>query len=183
MIPGSGRSPGGGNGNPLQYSCLENPMDRGAWRATVHGVTKSDTTEATQHAHTEENGGCEHRGPFPEDWHRRETPFEDVKRLGMFKSRRRGAGGGQKGRQREARFLRETETSRAGVRGADGRAEEEGRNSSSGQGQKAQPLAPAQSRWGRPKADGSPRRTRWSLERAPHRQGGQLLRPAAWPRR
>ena len=39
-IPGSGRSPGGGNGNPLQYSCLENPMDRGAWRATVHGVTK-----------------------------------------------------------------------------------------------------------------------------------------------
>ena len=42
-IPGSGRSPGGGHGNPLQYSCLENPMDRGAWRATVHGVTKSLT--------------------------------------------------------------------------------------------------------------------------------------------
>ena len=42
-IPGSGRSPGGGNGNPLQYSCLENPMDRGAWRATVHGVAESDT--------------------------------------------------------------------------------------------------------------------------------------------
>ena len=42
-IPGSGRSPGGGNGNPLQYSCLENPMDRGAWRAAVHGVTKSRT--------------------------------------------------------------------------------------------------------------------------------------------
>ena len=40
-IPGLGRSPGGGNGNPLQYSCLENPMDIGAWRATVHGVTKS----------------------------------------------------------------------------------------------------------------------------------------------
>ena len=37
-IPGSGRSPGGGNGNPLQYSCLENSMDRGAWQATVHGV-------------------------------------------------------------------------------------------------------------------------------------------------
>ena len=36
-IPGLGRSPGGGNGNPLQYSCLENPMDRGAWWATVHG--------------------------------------------------------------------------------------------------------------------------------------------------
>ena len=42
-IPGLGRSPGGGNGNPLQYSYLENPMDRGAWQATVHGVSKSQT--------------------------------------------------------------------------------------------------------------------------------------------
>ena len=42
-IPGSGRSPGEGNGNPLQDYCLENPMDRGAWWATVHGVTKSWT--------------------------------------------------------------------------------------------------------------------------------------------
>ena len=42
-IPGSGRSPGEGNGNPLQYSCLENSMDGGAWLATVHGVTKSRT--------------------------------------------------------------------------------------------------------------------------------------------
>ena len=42
-IPGSGRSPGGGHDNPLQFSCLENPMDRGAWWATVHGVTKSPT--------------------------------------------------------------------------------------------------------------------------------------------
>ena len=42
-IPGLGRSPGEGNGNQLQYSCLENPMDRGAWRATVHGVAKSWT--------------------------------------------------------------------------------------------------------------------------------------------
>ena len=47
-ISGLGRSPGGGNGNPLQYSCLENPMDRGVWLATVHGVTKgSDMTEIT----------------------------------------------------------------------------------------------------------------------------------------
>ena len=43
LIPGSGRPPGEENGNPLQYSCLENPMNRGAWRATVHGVTKSWT--------------------------------------------------------------------------------------------------------------------------------------------
>ena len=43
LIPGLGRSPGEGNDNLLQYSCLENPMDRGAWRATVHGVAKSRT--------------------------------------------------------------------------------------------------------------------------------------------
>ena len=43
LIPGSGRSPGEGNGNSLQYSCLENPMDRGAWQATFHGVTRSQT--------------------------------------------------------------------------------------------------------------------------------------------
>ena len=42
-IPGSGRSPGGGNGNPLQYSCLENPMNRGAWQATVQRIAKSQT--------------------------------------------------------------------------------------------------------------------------------------------
>ena len=44
-IPGSGRSPGGGNGNPFQYPGLENSMKRGAWRATVHRVTESDMTE------------------------------------------------------------------------------------------------------------------------------------------
>ena len=43
LIPGSGRSPGEGNGNPVQYSCLENSMDRGLWQATVHGVTRSQT--------------------------------------------------------------------------------------------------------------------------------------------
>ena len=55
LIPGLGRSPGEGNGKPLLYSCLEIPMDRGAWRATVHGVTKSQTrlsTWARRHAHT-----------------------------------------------------------------------------------------------------------------------------------
>ena len=47
LIPGSGRSAGEGNGNPFQYSCLGNPMDRGAWQATVHRVTESDMTEVT----------------------------------------------------------------------------------------------------------------------------------------
>ena len=43
LIPGLGRSPGGGQGNPLQYSCLENPMDRGAWLARIHRVAKNET--------------------------------------------------------------------------------------------------------------------------------------------
>ena len=47
-IPGSGRSPGEGNGNPLQYSCLENPMDRGTWRAIVHGVSRVGHNLATK---------------------------------------------------------------------------------------------------------------------------------------
>ena len=49
-IPRLGRSPGGGHGNPLQYSCLENPMDKGAWRATVHGVTKTQTQLSNKHS-------------------------------------------------------------------------------------------------------------------------------------
>ena len=48
-IPGLGRSPGEGNGSPLQYSCFENPINRGAWWAIVHGVKESDTTEAAEH--------------------------------------------------------------------------------------------------------------------------------------
>ena len=50
-IPGFGRSPGKGNGNPPQYSCLENPMNRGAQWAIVHGVTESDKTERPTHTH------------------------------------------------------------------------------------------------------------------------------------
>ena len=53
LLPGSRRCPGGRNGNPLQYSCLGNPMDRGPWQATVHGVTKSLTQLcANTHTHT-----------------------------------------------------------------------------------------------------------------------------------
>ena len=51
-VPGSGRSPGGGHSNLLLYSCLENPMDRGAWRAVVHGVAKSQTTEGLSRRHS-----------------------------------------------------------------------------------------------------------------------------------
>ena len=59
-LPGSGRSPGGGHGDPLQYSCLENPMERGAWQATVHRVEKSQTRlkQLSMHGH---NGRSEER--------------------------------------------------------------------------------------------------------------------------
>ena len=60
-FPGSGRSPGGGHGNPLQCSCLKNPMDRGAWQATVHGIAKSWTQlkQRSMHALTENNQEAE----------------------------------------------------------------------------------------------------------------------------
>ena len=51
LIVGLGSCPGGGHGNPLQYSCLENPMDRGAWSAAIHGCKESDVTDVTEHAH------------------------------------------------------------------------------------------------------------------------------------
>ena len=57
LISGWGRSPGGSDGNPLQYSCLKNSMDRGAWQATMHGVSELDVTEhvhARTHTHTQE---------------------------------------------------------------------------------------------------------------------------------
>ena len=63
LIPGSGRSPGGRHGNPLQYSCLENPMDRGAWRATVHGVATNRVWQsdlASMHARGDHNDGQWH---------------------------------------------------------------------------------------------------------------------------
>ena len=64
-IPGLGRCPGGGHGNPSQYSCLENPRDRGAWWAVVHRVTELDTTELTWHACTHT-----HTGGKKTNWHR-----------------------------------------------------------------------------------------------------------------
>ena len=80
-IPGSGRSLGGGNGNLLQYSCLENSMDRGAWQATVHGVSESDTTEH-MHKHTHTNHKI-HR----ETKHRRVTIQESTNRMLLLLSR------------------------------------------------------------------------------------------------
>ena len=64
-IPGSGRSPGEGNGNPLQYSCLENSMDRGVWWATVQGVAKSQTRLSNSHFHFQgdDNAQPELRNP------------------------------------------------------------------------------------------------------------------------
>ena len=53
LIPGSGRSPGVGNGNPLQYPCLRNPLDRGAWRATVHGLAKNWTQMSMHMQHAD----------------------------------------------------------------------------------------------------------------------------------
>ena len=63
LIPGSGRSPEGGHGNPLQYSCLENPMDRGAWQVIVHGVRRSQTRLKwlSTHAHTQIIKNTKHR--------------------------------------------------------------------------------------------------------------------------
>ena len=57
-VPGSGRSPEGGHGNPLQYSCLENPMDRGAWQATVHRIVDSDTTKESDATEAAEHTRC-----------------------------------------------------------------------------------------------------------------------------
>ena len=56
-IPGLGKSPGEENGNPLQYSCLENPMNRGAWRASVHEDAESDMTERLTYTHTDTHTG------------------------------------------------------------------------------------------------------------------------------
>ena len=63
LIPGSGRSPGGRNGSPLQYSCLRNPMDRGAWQAIVPGVPRDGHDLATEHSSTLPHG---YTTSFPE---------------------------------------------------------------------------------------------------------------------
>ena len=65
LIPGLQRSPGGGNGNPLQYSCLEKPMGRGAWQATAHGVIMSETQLSKRLSmHLCSDGGVYHSGKY-----------------------------------------------------------------------------------------------------------------------
>ena len=89
LIPGLGSSPGEGNGNPLQYSCLENPRDRGAWSATVHGVTKrltrvSDFTSLLQLALVVKNSPASAKdrrcrfdpGSGKVPWRRKKTPLQ-----------------------------------------------------------------------------------------------------------
>ena len=65
-IPGLGRSPGEGNGNPLQYSCLENPTDGGAWQATAHGVAKSRTRLSDFTFHFEDRAGLRKQDREPD---------------------------------------------------------------------------------------------------------------------
>ena len=72
LIPGWGKSSGEGNGNPLQYFCQENPIDRGAWQATVHGVAKRSTRlkqlsmQARTHVSRAQSPGSLDRSPFPQ---------------------------------------------------------------------------------------------------------------------
>ena len=75
LIPVWGRSPGGGNGNPRQYSCLGNPMDRGAWWATVHGVTKSLTQ--LKLLCTLACTSCHRRPPWKQRWFQGETKTKE----------------------------------------------------------------------------------------------------------
>ena len=81
LILGSGTPPGGGNGNPLQYSCLQNPSHRGAWQATVRGVTKSQTR--LQQLSTRATTVYTRQPPFPNPSHPLLRPSESV-RLSLY---------------------------------------------------------------------------------------------------
>ena len=79
VIPGSGRSPGGGQGNPLQYPCLENPMDKGAWWATVHGVTKNWTQQKLFSPHTNRGKGLgTDTSEMGNSWAHQEPPSSEI---------------------------------------------------------------------------------------------------------
>ena len=99
MIPGSGRSPGGGHGNPLQNSCLENPVDRGAWRDTVLRVTKSQTRlkRLGTHAHKKPRGDDPGLSGWIQCHHK-----DSYKREAGDQSQRRRCDGGGRGRRDEA---------------------------------------------------------------------------------
>ena len=82
-IPGQGVG-GGGNGNPLQYSCLGNPLDRGAWQATVHGVAKSRTRLSLAHSYTQLLGPCTEFQHLPFWWLGVQTPFPRPQTFFLF---------------------------------------------------------------------------------------------------
>ena len=81
LIPQSGRSPAEGSDNPLQYSCLENSLDRGAWQATVHGVTKESNTTLTKTTHTattDDQKGRKHLRMTPEPFYFFQSIFDSL---------------------------------------------------------------------------------------------------------
>ena len=84
LIPGSGRSPRGGHGNPLQYSCLWNPMNRGAWQATVHRVSELDATEAAKHVGTQKFI-CHPDPQFPHLYSRKNNATFTVSFVSLYK--------------------------------------------------------------------------------------------------
>ena len=82
LIPGSGRSPGAENNNPLQYSCLGNPTDRGAWFAAVHGIAKNQTLLSDSHTHAQLSD--ETPWPLGSDWGESVTKQEEIKLSSTF---------------------------------------------------------------------------------------------------